>query len=194
MKRRAAALCGTAAVLAGMVTSTPADARAGAATAPRTTRTADPAHLTWKKCGTSAYPTLQCASLKVPLDHTNPYSERITLALSRVPHTAKTYQGPLLVNPGGPGGSGLRLAGFVASSLPKKVAAQYDVIGFDPRGVGASRPALNCRPGHFTPVRPDTVPLTRAGWKANLNRARAFAEACGTKYAKLLPYIDTVSA
>ncbi|MFF1450111.1 alpha/beta hydrolase [Streptomyces sp. NPDC058274] len=194
MKRRAAALCGTAAVLAGMVTSTPADARAGAATAPRTTRTADPAHLTWKKCGTSDYPTLQCASLKVPLDHTNPYSERITLALSRVPHTATTYQGPLLVNPGGPGGSGLRLAGFVASSLPKKVAAQYDVIGFDPRGVGASRPALNCRPGHFTPVRPDTVPLTRAGWKANLNRARAFAEACGTKYAKLLPYIDTVSA
>jgi len=191
MKKRAAALCGAAAVVAGMITSIPADASAGSATAPRTIQTAK---LTWKKCGTRNYPTLQCASLKVPLDHANPYSQRITLALSRVPHTAKTYQGPLLVNPGGPGGSGLKLAGFVASSLPKEVAAQYDVIGFDPRGVGASKPALDCNPGHFKPVRPDTVPSTPAIEKANLDRAKAFAKACGKKYASLLPYIDTVNA
>ncbi|WP_369263848.1 alpha/beta hydrolase [Streptomyces sp. R35] len=191
MKKRAAALCGAAAVVAGMITSIPADASAGSATAPRTTQTAKP---TWKKCGTSAYPTLQCASLKVPLDHSHPGGPQITLALSRVPHTAKTYQGPLLVNPGGPGGSGLKLAGFVASSLPKKVAAQYDVIGFDPRGVGASKPALDCEPGHFNAVRPDTVPSTPAMEKANLDRAKAFAEACGKKYASVLPYIDTVSA
>ncbi|MFF1643671.1 alpha/beta hydrolase [Streptomyces sp. NPDC058246] len=191
MKKRAAALCGAAAVVAGMITSIPADASAGSATAPRTTQTAK---LTWKKCGTSDYPTLQCASLKVPLDHSKPQSRQITLALSRVPHTAKTYQGPLLVNPGGPGGSGLTLAGFVASTLPKKVAAQYDVIGFDPRGVGASKPALDCEPGHFNPVRPDSVPRTSAIEKANVDRAKAFAKACGTKYASLLPYIDTVSA
>ncbi|MFF1628026.1 alpha/beta fold hydrolase, partial [Streptomyces sp. NPDC058272] len=191
MKKRAAALCGAAAVVAGMITSIPADASAGSATAPRTTQTAK---LTWKKCGTSDYPTLQCASLKVPLDHSKPQSRQITLALSRVPHTAKTYQGPLLVNPGGPGGSGLTLAGFVASTLPKKVAAQYDVIGFDPRGVGASKPALDCKPGHFNPVRPDSVPRTSAIEKANVDRAKAFAKACGTKYASLLPYIDTVSA
>ncbi|MEU9135684.1 alpha/beta hydrolase [Streptomyces sp. NPDC048404] len=191
MKKRAAALCGAAVVLAGMITSIPAEASTGSAAAPRTARTTKPV---WKKCGTSDYPTLQCASVKVPLDHSNPYSERITLALSRVPHTAKTYQGPLLVNPGGPGGSGLTLAGFVASALPKAVAAQYDVIGFDPRGVGRSKPAIDCEPGHFKPVRPDTVPSTRAVEKANLARAKDFAEACGTKYAKLLPYLDTVSA
>ncbi|MET7594225.1 MULTISPECIES: alpha/beta hydrolase [unclassified Streptomyces] len=189
MRKRAAALCGTAAVLATVITSVPAGADADAASAPPAA--AKPA---WKKCGTSAYPTLQCASLKVLLDHDNPDGRRVTIALSRVPHTAKTYQGPLLVNPGGPGGSGRRLAGFVASTLPKKVAAQYDVIGFDPRGVGASKPALNCRPKHFAPVRPDTVPLTPALEKANLDRVRAFAEACGTKYADVLPYIDTVSA
>ena len=191
MKKRAAAVCGAAVVLAGMITSVPAGASTGSAGAPRTAPTAKPV---WKKCGTSDYPTLQCASLKVPLDHANPYSERITLALSRVPHTAKKFQGPLLVNPGGPGGSGLTLAGFVASALPKAVAAQYDVIGFDPRGVGASRPALDCEPGYFKPVRPDTVPGTRALEKANLARARSFAEACGKKYGKLLPYLDTVSA
>ncbi len=103
-------------------------------------------------------------------------------------------QGPLLVNPGGPGGSGLTLAGYVASALPKSVAARYDIIGFDPRGVGRSTPALNCAPGHFRPVRPDSVPRTPALERANLERARSFARACGRKYADVLPYLDTGSA
>ncbi|MYR45391.1 alpha/beta hydrolase, partial [Streptomyces sp. SID5910] len=189
MRQRAAVLCGAAVIAAGAVTAVPAEAGArGPADTPRA------AGIDWKKCGTDDYPTLQCASLLVPLDHARPDGKRITLALSRVPHTATTYQGPLLVNPGGPGGSGLTLAGFVASSLPKKVAAQYDVIGFDPRGVGKSEPALDCRPGHFAPVRPDTVPTTPAVEQANLTRAKSFAEACGTKYADVLPHIDTVSA
>ncbi|MFD9438638.1 alpha/beta hydrolase [Streptomyces sp. NPDC060006] len=195
MNRRAAALCGAAAVVAGLITALPAGATSDPAAAPRTTPPTGAAKPAWKKCGTRKHPTLQCASLKVPLDHANPMGRRITLALSRVPHTSKkTYQGPLLVNPGGPGGSGLTLAGFVAASLPKKVAAQYDVIGFDPRGVGASRPALNCRPGHFAPVRPDSLPAGDATEKANLDRVKAFAKACATKHADLLPYIDTVSA
>jgi pimeloyl-ACP methyl ester carboxylesterase len=185
MKKRAAVLCGAAAVLAGSLTAVPAEASGPQAAAPK---------LAWTKCGTTDYPTLQCASLKVPLDHANPTGRQITLALTRVPHTAARFQGPLLVNPGGPGGSGRTLAGFVATTLPKPVAAQYDVIGFDPRGVGRSRPALNCRPGHFEPVRPDSVPVTPAVEQANLLRAKAFADACGEKYADLLPYIDTVSA
>ncbi|UUU29689.1 alpha/beta hydrolase [Streptomyces sp. CA-210063] len=187
MKKRAVALCGAAAVLAGMVTAVPAGASGDSASAP----VPKPA---WKKCATSDYPKLQCASLKVPLDHREPNGRKITLALSRIPHTAKKYQGPLLVNPGGPGGSGLTLAGFVASSLPEKVAAQYDVIGFDPRGVGASKPALNCRRDHFSPVRPDSLPTTAKIEQANLRRAEAFATACATKYADVLPYIDTISA
>ncbi|MEU2711815.1 alpha/beta hydrolase [Streptomyces sp. NPDC007205] len=183
MRTRAAVLCAAAAVLAGSVTTPPAQA-APAAPAAR---------LAWTECGTDDYPTLQCARLKVPLDHANPSGRQITLALSRVPHTAQTSQGPLLVNPGGPGGSGLELAGLVAGALPRSVAAQYDVIGFDPRGVGASSPDLDCVPGHFKPVRPDTVPATAALERTNLDRARSFAAACGRKYADVLPYIDTVS-
>ncbi|MFJ8135225.1 alpha/beta hydrolase [Streptomyces sp. NPDC096013] len=190
MRKRAAVLCGAAVVVAGTVTALPADA----STARPATPTVQPAKPTWKKCATTDYPTLQCSSVQVPLDHANPHGKQITLALSRVPHTAKTYQGPLLVNPGGPGGSGLTLAGFVASSLPKAVASQYDVIGFDPRGVGRSTPALDCEPGYFNPVRPDSVPSTPALEKANLARVKAYTAACGKKYAKLLPYIDTVSA
>ncbi|MGW7526089.1 alpha/beta hydrolase [Streptomyces sp. NPDC054783] len=181
MRTRAAVLCAAAAVLAGSLAPAPAQA-------------APSANLSWKKCPTGNYPTLQCASLKVPLDHAHPSGRQITLALSRVPHTAKTSQGPLLVNPGGPGGSGLTLAGFVASALPRSVAAQYDVIGFDPRGVGRSSPALVCAPDHFKTVRPDTVPATAALERANLARAKSFAAACGRKYAGVLPYIDTVSA
>jgi pimeloyl-ACP methyl ester carboxylesterase len=189
MRKRAAVLCGAAVVMAGTFTAVPADASTS-----RTAQTATAAHLTWKKCGTTDYPTLQCASLKVPLDHAKPRGKQITLALSRVKHTATKFQGPLLVNPGGPGGSGLTLAGFVASSLPKAVAAQYDVIGFDPRGVGASKPALDCKPGYFDPVRPNSVPSTPAIEKANLARAKSFAAACGKKYASVLPYINTVQA
>ncbi|WP_367319891.1 alpha/beta hydrolase [Streptomyces sp. HUAS ZL42] len=189
MRKRAAVLCGAAVVVAGTFTAVPADA-----STPQTAQAAQAAKLTWKNCGTTDYPTLQCASLAVPLDHAEPYGQTITIALSRVPHTAANYQGPLLVNPGGPGGSGLTLAGFVASALPKAVAAQYDVIGFDPRGVGASKPALDCSPGYFNPVRPDSVPSTPAIEQANLTRAKSFADACGKKYAKLLPYINTISA
>ncbi|MFJ6527157.1 alpha/beta hydrolase [Streptomyces longwoodensis] len=186
MRKRAAVLCGAAAVMAGTLTAVPADASPS-----QPPQTARAAQLSWKKCGTDDYPTLQCASLKVPLDHARPRGRQITLALSRVPHTSATYQGPLLVNPGGPGGSGLSLAGFVASALPKAVASQYDVIGFDPRGVGRSTPALDCRPGHFDPVRPDSLPLTASVERANVRRAKAFAAACGTKYASVLPYLDT---
>jgi pimeloyl-ACP methyl ester carboxylesterase len=189
MRKRAAVLGGVAVVVAGTFSTVPA----GASTS-HPAPTAHPAKPTWKKCGTTDYPTLQCASLKVPLDHANPRGKQITLALSRVRHTAKKYQGPLLVNPGGPGASGLTLAGFVASALPKAVAAQYDVVGFDPRGVGKSKPALDCEPGYFNPVRADSVPSTHTLEKAGLSRAKAFAAACGKKYASVLPYIDTISA
>ncbi|MYU26173.1 alpha/beta hydrolase [Streptomyces sp. SID8352] len=189
MRHRAALLCGAAALVAGSFTAVPAEA--GASTS---VPVATPAPVDWKACGTDGHPTLQCASLAVPLDHARPRGERITLALTRVPHTARTFQGPLLVNPGGPGGSGRGLAGFVASSLPGEVAAQYDVIGFDPRGVGASEPALDCAPGHFAPVRPGSVPATPSVERANLARARSFADACGTAYAKLLPHMSTVDA
>ncbi|MEV3857213.1 alpha/beta hydrolase [Streptomyces sp. NPDC050095] len=191
MKKRAVALCGVAALVAATVATTTAAAGSGAEPARSTTH---PTSVSWKKCGTTDYPTLQCASLKVPLDHDRPHGRQITLALSRVPHTAKKSQGPLLVNPGGPGGSGLTLAGFVATSLPKAVAAQYDVIGFDPRGVGKSTPALDCSPGYFNPVRPPSVPRTKAIEQANLKRAASFARSCAKKYADVLPFIDTVSA
>ncbi|MFF4101613.1 alpha/beta hydrolase [Streptomyces sp. NPDC001903] len=192
LTKRAAVLLSVATATAAAVVTSPAGA-APTAAAPAAAPAA-PAALRWTGCATPRYPTLQCASLKVPLDHDHPAGRQISLALTRVPHTAATSQGPLLVNPGGPGGSGRSLAGFIASALPKDVAAQYDVIGFDPRGVGKSEPVLDCGPGHFTPVRPDSVPLDAQTEQANLDRVKSFAESCQTKHADVLPYIGTVSA
>ncbi|WP_308377062.1 alpha/beta hydrolase [Streptomyces sp. ISL-99] len=190
MKKRAGVLFAVGATVAGLVTAVPpaVSADAGAASAAAGTT------LKWTSCGSKKYPKLQCSSVEVPLNHADPRGRKITLALSRVRHTARKFQGPLLVNPGGPGGSGLSLAGFVAGALPRKVAAQYDVIGFDPRGVGASKPAFDCRPGHASPVRPDSVPRGEKDERANVHRAQAFAKACGDKYGDVLPHINTVNA
>ncbi|MFF5449182.1 alpha/beta hydrolase [Streptomyces sp. NPDC012888] len=189
-RRRAAVLLATA--TAATALSGPAATSTAAAPAPAPRAAADTLH--WTGCATTRFPTLQCATLDVPLDHEAPTGRKIRLALTRVPHTAARSMGPLLVNPGGPGGSGRNLAGFIASALPKDVAAQYDVIGFDPRGVGKSEPALDCGPGHFAPVRPDSVPYRAADELANLQRVRAFAESCADRHADVLPHIGTVAA
>ena len=71
----------------------------------------------------------------------------------------------IVTNPGGPGGEGLDLNTYLIPVLQQEgypaAAADYDWIGFDPRGVGASIPAISCDPNYFGPDRPNYVPLTR---------------------------------
>ncbi len=138
---------------------------------------------------------MQCASLQVPLDYSHPSGRKITLALSMVPATAPASQrqGDLLVNPGGPGGSGLALAADIATGLNPSVAADYNVIGFDPRGVGSSVPALQCDPSFFHGVRPDYIPATKAAEVTLENRARGYAAACERRYGWLLPYLTSLN-
>ena len=103
--------------------------------------------LNWKPC-TGQLAGLQCASLQVPLNYADPGGRKITIALSMVPATAPRaqQQGVMLVNPGGPGAPGRSLAGDVAGGISPQVAATYDIVGFDPRGVGGSSPSLSCDP------------------------------------------------
>ena len=190
----AAGLVGT--VLLAAAGCTPGGAAAGsspgpAASASSSSATSAPA-LGWHSCSLGGA-SLQCASLRVPLDYARPGGRKITLALSRVPATAprSQQQGDLLVNPGGPGGSGLSLAAFVAAGLSPQVAADYNIIGFDPRGVGSSVPALTCDPSFFSGERPDYIPSGAAAEQTLIGRARSYAADCEKRYGWLLPYMTS---
>jgi len=139
---------------------------------------------------------MQCASLKVPLNYADPGGRKITIALSMVAATApkNKQQGIMLVNPGGPGAPGRGLAQTVASVLSPSVAAEYDIVGFDPRGVGASVPALSCDPNFFTGARPDYDPTSAAEEAQNISRAKAYAAGCERRYGWLLPDMTTADS
>ncbi|HTU76226.1 MAG TPA: alpha/beta hydrolase [Trebonia sp.] len=134
--------------------------------------------------------------MKVPLNYADPGGRKITIALSMVAATApkNKQQGIMLVNPGGPGAPGRGLAQTVASVLSPSVAAEYDIVGFDPRGVGASVPALSCDPNFFTGARPDYDPTSAAEEAQNISRAKAYAAGCERRYGWLLPDMTTADS
>jgi pimeloyl-ACP methyl ester carboxylesterase len=189
-----AAAAAVAVLVAGCTTGSPESSPAspGTSAAPAHGSLAGRPALRWHPC-TEQGATLQCATLPVPLDYGHPGGRKITLALSRVPATAPASQrqGALLVNPGGPGGSGLSLAAFVAGGLNRSVASEYDIVGFDTRGVGSSVPSLHCDPSFFSRARPDYIPATRAAEQVLENRAKAYAADCERRYGWLLPYMTT---
>ena len=183
----------------GVMPSTPA-ASGGAAAASRSSVAGSAAivpqtsTLHWQAC-TGQVTGLQCASLQVPLNYADPGGRKIAIALSMVPATAPRakQQGVMLVNPGGPGASGLSLAGEVAAGISPQVAATYDIVGFDPRGVGASSPSLSCDPNFFKGVRPDYIPANAAAEQVLINRAKSYAAACEQRFGWFLPYETTVN-
>ncbi|MFI5935102.1 alpha/beta hydrolase [Actinoplanes sp. NPDC051494] len=166
----------------------------GAAVASAAPSAAAPA-IVWGACKNNPALTgrkAECGYLSVPLDHAKPNGKRIQLAVSRIRHTvpAAKYQGVMLVNPGGPGAPGLSLptlGGFV----PGGGGGAYDWIGFDPRGVGSSRPALTCDSDYFAPGRPADVPTTTAIENAWRKKARNYAADCAAAGGDLLEHLRT---
>ena len=88
-----------------------------------------------------ARPGLDCARLQVPLDYHQPTGRIAEIALLRRATRPEKKTGSLVVNPGGPGDSGMELAATLTKNL---VNGPFDIVGFDPRGVGASTPAIDC--------------------------------------------------
>jgi len=150
------------------------------------------ATLHWTACPAEGV-GVECTMLSVPLNYADPSGRHIQLALDMVPATApkSQQQGILLVNPGGPGGDGLPLAAEIAAGLSPSVAAQYDIVGFDPRGVGSSVPELTCDPSFFKQVRPDYVPDNARALQVLENRAKMYAADCEQRFGWLLPYMTT---
>jgi pimeloyl-ACP methyl ester carboxylesterase len=156
-----------------------------------------PAHSTlrWHSCSKqlAAYGVRDCTMLSVPVNYADPGGRHISLALDMVPATAprSQQQGIMLVNPGGPGASGLPWAPIIADGLSGGVAKDYDIVGFDPRGVGSSVPALSCDPSFFSGVRPNYIPANAAAEQVLINRAKMYATDCEQRFGWLLPYMTT---
>lgn len=89
-------------------------------------------------------PTMECGHLKVPLNYQEPQGKTALVAVARVPARGQSI-GSLVINPGGPGGSGLFATAATALALPDgRLTENFDLVGFDPRGVGSSEPAIEC--------------------------------------------------
>ncbi|WP_084715948.1 alpha/beta fold hydrolase [Saccharothrix syringae] len=138
--------------------------------------------LVWKPC----HEGLDCAELVLPLDYARPAEEKISLVISRRRATDPARRrGVLVLNPGGPGGSGLGMPLYLANSGAAQV---YDLIGFDPRGVGGST-ALTCNtvpPLTKLDSRPADEDFPR--WAAE---ARAAEEACQRSAGGIRQFINT---
>jgi pimeloyl-ACP methyl ester carboxylesterase len=139
-------------------------------------------------------PRQECATLAVPLDYRHPAGRTIDIAISRI-RTATPAQrrGILTFNPGGPGGSGLDLPSIVAQVAPPEVVNRYDLIGFDPRGIGHSTPVtcgLGANPDP-TLILPYPSPDGRIA--RNVAHARATAAGCAAGSGDLLPHITTAN-
>jgi len=153
-----------------------------------------PSPMTWGVC---ASPTLkklkaECAMLTVPLDYANPQGTKIKLAVSRITHRSapSAYQGVMLTNPGGPGGSGLTLS-VLGGLVPKNAGSYYDWIGFDPRGVGSSVPALTCDGSYFGFDRPDYIPSNPTVERQWFTKTANYSKACAAAGGLLLDHVKT---
>jgi pimeloyl-ACP methyl ester carboxylesterase len=188
---------GLAAANAASASPSAAPSKAAAVTAVAKGVPVTTGSITWSTC---ADPDLTsfgavCAMLSVPLNYKKPHGTKIQLALSMVKHTVpdSKYQGPMLVNPGGPGGSGVGLS-VLGQFVPNNAGAAYDWIGFDPRGVGASVPSLTCDPNFFNGPRPEYVPYNIVIKDAWLTKSKNYAKACGTAGGALLNHLTTADS
>jgi pimeloyl-ACP methyl ester carboxylesterase len=155
---------------------------------PAASTTQDPAPPApvWEPCEEQ----YQCATVSVPLDHDQPGGATIELALIRLPATGQPM-GSIFINPGGPGASGVDHVrqGF---RLDSDTMAAYDLIGFDPRGIGASNP-LSCQLDRSQGPLPDSSPDDAGEQQALDGEAEQLARSCQQLDADLLDHLDTGS-
>ncbi len=163
-------------------TSTSTSPSAGAS---NTTATAG--QIQWRTCHFG-----QCGTLKVPLSYADLTGKQITLALFRLPAKDPSKRiGTILVNPGGPGSSGVQFAKLTAIGFPDSIRKRFDIIGWDPRGVGASDP-INCGSALARASLLNESPVTAAQRAALVTGDQRFGRACKAKVGAVLGNVGTV--
>ncbi|MCC8250031.1 alpha/beta hydrolase [Saccharothrix luteola] len=150
----------------------------------------------WQACPASVGPVdarQECATVRVPLDYRQPGGERIPVAVSRI-RTARPElrRGVLLLVPGGPGNAGLARPTTHGLRLPREVLDRYDLVGFDPRGVGHSAPvSCGLEPRDLEPTAFLPWPGPGGDTSAATGRAERIARACARNGGAVLRSIST---
>ncbi len=148
--------------------------------------------LSWERCRDDQF----CGEIDVPLDYASPQAESITLSMLKVPAESKDQRvGSLVVNPGGPGGSGIEYAAQSSLYLGAELRQAFDIVGFDPRGVGESAPVECLSDPELdefvaSDPDPDTVPEQREA--AEL--LAEFGQGCAEESGDLAAHVSTVEA
>jgi len=193
-RRALSALAAVAMLAAACSSDEPTVGREPTSTpAPDATAGVDPAlapfygqSLEWEPCRDE----FECATARVPLDYDAPDGEVVELALLRAPATGDERIGSLLVNPGGPGGSGIDYA--TTPVVNDAVRERYDVVGFDPRGVGESTPVDCLSDADLDEfVSSDGSPDDAAEVMLLEAQATGLAGGCATRAAAMLPHLGT---
>ncbi|MEU3601658.1 alpha/beta hydrolase [Streptomyces sp. NPDC006798] len=181
--RSRTALLISGATLASLLTAGAAGAtttNAGAAPPPGAAKPKVPA-LNWTPCAKpGGPPTQECATLTVPVDYREPHGKTMSLAVTRIPADAPgERRGTLMVVPGGPGGSGLKRMNDRGTALRAQLGGTYDLVAYDPRGVGASsKVECGVAEGDRYLHRVRAWPGSGGDITENAARARRIAEAC----------------
>ncbi len=178
------------------VTSSPSTTGASASEIPTASPNVDLARfydqrLSWRACGGS----FQCSTLTVPRDYADPQSDTFDLSVVRLRTQGKDRIGSLIVNPGGPGGSGVEYARAARAIVSEDVLAHYDLVGFDPRGVVSSDP-LKCLTDKQTDafLAADGSPDNAAEETALVRMSEQFGQDCQRRSPQIYPWMDTISA
>lgn len=150
--------------------------------------------IVWSPCQDG----LQCGSVAVPLDYFKSDGPTIQIAVAEHPAEDPSQDmGALVVNPGGPGASGIDDLPNEMSVLPAGLLEHFDIFSFDPRGVDRSSPITCGETGNNNAPQgllPDPVPMTAAAQQAVLSSDQSYANACEKASSSLLPYVGTVDA
>lgn len=143
--------------------------------------------VTWENCSDDG---LVCGAYTVPLDYSNPSGKIIHIAAMKRPADGERI-GTLLVNPGGPGGSGQDLARAASAYFPRPILEHFDILGFDPRGVNDSSPIDCVDDSKLSELVEASYPDTPEGREASFADAEAFAAGCEKESGDLLPFVGT---
>src|SRR4051794_31122854 len=151
--------------------------------------------LDWSDCADA--PGFQCATAQLPRDYDSPNASKLSIAVTRLPARDQAHKvGSLFVNYGGPGAEGVAATQAIGADLFGSLNERFDIVAFDPRGVGATKPSIDCRANQLTEgvyAQPFATP-ENVDRNALVARDQGYIARCLATNPGVLPYVSTANA